>query len=64
MIIRLLYFGESLARIVNGSNHTQFTSLNNQQCMIQPIFVNLYPNEYRQRLRYFAVNLDRYLWKL
>ena len=35
----------------------------NQQCMAQPTFINLHPNEYIQGLFYypFAVNLDRFL---
>ena len=35
--------------------------LTNQKCEIQPTIINLNPNEYTQRLRYypFAVNIDR-----
>ena len=35
--------------------------MNNEQCMTQPILINLHPNEYNERLCYypFAVNLDR-----
>ena len=37
-------------------------SLSNQKCMLQPTFINLHPNEYRQELHYcsFAVKLERY----
>ena len=50
-----------LTGLVNGSNHTKCASLNNQKCMIQPAFINLYPNEYSQELHYhpITVNLDR-----
>lgn len=55
MFIRLL------ANIVNVSNYTKCIFLNNQKCMVQPILVNLHPNEYCQWLCYypFAINLDR-----
>ena len=50
-----------LASTVNASNHTKCISLNNEQCMTQPTFINLHPNESSQGLRYylFTVNLDR-----
>ena len=35
-----------LTGLVNGSNHTKCISLSNQKCMIQPILINLHPNEY------------------
>ena len=35
-----------LASTVNASNHTKRISLNNQQYMIQPTLINLYPDEY------------------
>ena len=46
--------------IVDASNHTKWASLGNQKCKIQPTFINLHPNEYSQRLRYypFVINLD------
>ena len=33
------------------------------QCITQPTIINLYPNEYSQKLHYypFSVNLDRYV---
>ena len=36
-------------------------TLNNQKCMIQPTFINLYPNEYSHKFHYypFTVKLDR-----
>ena len=37
-----------LASTVNASNHTKCISLNNEQCMTQPTFINLHPNEYSQ----------------
>ena len=37
MFIRLL------TSIVNTCNHTKCTSLNNKQCMAQPILNNLHP---------------------
>ena len=47
--------------IVNTSNHTKFVSLSNQKCKIQPILVNLHPNECSQEFHYcpFTVKLDR-----
>ena len=39
-------FIELLASIVNASNHTKCVSLSNQKCKIQPILINLHPNEY------------------
>ena len=52
---------ELLTSTVNASNHTKCVSLNNQQCMNKPFLINLHPNEYTKRLRYytFSVNLDR-----
>ena len=38
--------------IVNASNHKKCVSLRNQTWQIQPIFINLHPNEYRQELPY------------
>ena len=54
MLSGLLGFGESLASTVNPSEH-------NQQCMIEPIIINLHPNEYTQGLSHYSyvVNLDR-----
>ena len=50
-----------LTNIVNASNHTKCILLRNQRCMIQPILINLHPNEYSQEFHYypFAVKLDR-----
>ena len=50
-----------LAGLVNGSNHTKYVSLSNQKCIIQPILINLHPNEYSQEFHYyqFAIKLDR-----
>ena len=50
-----------LTGLVNGSNHTMCVSLSNQNCMIQPILINLHPNEYNLGFQYysFAVKLDR-----
>ena len=49
------------ASIVSASNLTKCTSLNNEQCMIQPTLINLYPYEFSQGLRYYAyaVSLNR-----
>ena len=35
-----------LSNIDNESNHTKCVLLSNHKCMIQPIFINLYPNDY------------------
>ena len=50
-----------LTGLINGSNHIKYVSLSNQKCMIQPIIINLHPNEYSQELHHypFAVKLDR-----
>ena len=39
-------FIELLTSIVSTSNHTKCVLLSNQKCMIQPILINLNPNEY------------------
>ena len=51
-----------LTGLVNGSNHTKFVLLSNQECMIQRTHINLDSNEYNQKFNYypFAVKLDRY----
>ena len=40
---------------------TEWVSLSNQKCMIQPILISLRPNEYSQEFHYypFAVKLDQ-----
>ena len=45
----------------NASSHTICVFLTNQKRRIQPITINLHPNEFIQGLRYysFAVKLDR-----
>ena len=50
-----------LSNIVNASNHAICVSLSNQKCEIQPILINLHPNEYSQEFHYhpFLVKLDR-----
>ena len=50
-----------LINIINALNHTKCVSLNNHQCMVQPPFINLHPNECNQGLHYylFGVDLDR-----
>ena len=50
-----------LSSIVNASNHTKCVSLSNQKCRIQPILINLHPNEYSQKFHYypFSYKLDR-----
>ena len=50
-----------LTSIVNADNHTKCVSLNNKKCEIQPVLINLHPNEYSQEFRCspFAVKLDR-----
>ena len=54
-------FIELLTGLVNQSNYTKYVLLRNQKCMIQPILINLHPNEYSQEFNYypFAINLDR-----
>ena len=50
-----------LISIINASNHTKCVSLSNQECMTQPTFINLHPNEYSQEFHYypFGIKLDR-----
>ena len=52
-----------LTGLVDASNHTQWVSLSNQKCVIQPILINLHPYEYSQEFHYypFAVKLDRFV---
>ena len=61
-LIKQVFIG-LLASIVNASNLNKCKFLNNQQYMIQPALINLFPNEYSQELHYypFAVNLVRYV---
>ena len=51
-----------LINVVNASNHTKCISLSNQKYMIQPILINLHPNEYSEEFHYypFSVKLDRW----
>ena len=46
---------------VNGSSQTKRVFLSNQKREIQPILINLHPNEYSQELHFypFVVKLDR-----
>ena len=50
-----------LSSIVNASNCTKCVFLSNQKCKIQPILINLHPNEYSQEFAYylFTFKLDR-----
>ena len=65
VFIGFLCFSRSLPSIVSIPSHTKCISLNKQQCITQPTLINLYPNEYIERLCYypFAVNLDRCMEK-
>ena len=59
-IIKKMFSG-LLTALVNASNHTKCASLSNLKCEIQPIFINLHPNEYSQKFHYypFTVKLDK-----
>ena len=46
MSIGLLSFSRSLTSIVNSSEYTKCIFLNNQQCITQPITINLDCNKY------------------
>ena len=48
---------------VNVSNHKKCVPLSNRKCKIQPILINLHPNENSQEFNYypFAVKLDRFV---
>ena len=45
-----------LTSIVNASNHTKCVSLNNQKCEMQLTLINLYLNEYSQKLHYYPLS--------
>ena len=59
-LIKKIFIG-LLGSIVSASNHTKRISLSNQNCMTQPVVINLNPNEYNQELHCypFTVKLDR-----
>ena len=46
-----------LTRLVNGSSHTRFVSLDNQQWEIQPSLINLHPHVCNQDLHRHSVAL-------
>ena len=50
-----------LNSIVKASNYTKYVSLSKQKYMIQPIPIDLHPNECSQEIHYypFSVKLDR-----
>ena len=52
-LIKKIFIG-LLTVLVNGSNHAKFVSLSNEECMIQPILINLHPNEYRNTVENFT----------
>ena len=43
-LIKKIFIG-LLTGIVSASNHSKCVLFSNQKCMIQPTFVNLYPND-------------------
>ena len=49
-----------LTRLVHGSSHTRFVSLNNEQWEIQPSLINLHPHVCNQDLHCHSVALNRY----
>ena len=53
----LLCFIRTLASIVNTPGNAKCISLNTQQCMSQPTFINLYPNEYIGGSRFMHLQL-------
>ena len=63
--IGFLCFSRFLPSIVNIPSHSKCISSNKQQCMTQPLLINLHPNEYIERLRYylFTVIFDRCMKK-
>ena len=50
MFIELL-----IPSVVNASNDTNYVSLNNQKCIVQPTLINVHPNEYTQGLHCFPL---------
>ena len=61
--IEKMFIELPIPSVVNASNDTNYVSLNNQKCIIQPTLINVHPNEYTQGLHCFplAFNLDRCL---
>ena len=59
-LIKNIFMG-LLISIANASNHTKCVLLKNQKCEIQPIFINLHPNEYSQEFHFypFTIKLDK-----
>ena len=51
-LLKKIFMG-LLISIVNASDHTECSSLSNQECMIQYTLINLHPNKYRQEFHYY-----------
>ena len=62
-LIKKMFMGLLINR-VNASNHAKCVSLSNHKCEIQPIFINLHPNECSQEnftaIR-FTVKLNKWV---
>ena len=58
--IKKIFIG-LLIGLGHGYDHTKCVSLSNHKCMIQPTFIDLHPNNYRQDFHYYTivVKLDR-----
>ena len=61
IFITLLNISGSLASMASVSKFTTFIYLNNEPCITQSTLIDLNPDEYNQRLRYFTfiVNLHK-----
>ena len=59
-IIKKIFIG-LLTGLVSAFNQTKCLSLNNQECKIQPTFINLHPNKYIRKFYYypFIVKLSK-----
>ena len=57
VLIVLLFFSESLARVSKVSDRTKYLLLNDEPCMVRPTFIDLNPVE----LKYypFMISLDK-----
>ena len=63
-VIKKMFIVLSIS-ICNTSNYKKCVSLSNQKCLVQPVLVNLHPNEYSRKLHYHLFQLNqRHLLKI
>ena len=56
-VIKKMFIVLSIS-ICNTSNYKKCVSLSNQKCLVQPVLVNLHPNEYSRKLHYHLFQLN------